>query len=161
MRNVGIQKKCLFATMAKCEHLYILFYYVLVISWLFFVRQKHNSNIEPYSSGETCSMCPDNCNKGLCDCDGVFCSNGGIIDLKTCKCKCSHPTFGGDSCDKGLHKTCVCLSLIKIFIYRCFLVNCPTEDSALCNEMFIEDKCSSYPLVRANCPYTCGLCSKN
>lgn len=104
-------------------------------------------------------MCPNNCNNGLCDCDGVFCANGGSIDLNTCKCKCPHSTFAGDSCEKGMHY--FYYSLFYFFNFSLILVNCPSEDSALCNEMSMDDKCFSYPLVRANCPYMCGLCSKN
>ena len=48
-------------------------------------RQTHINRYEPYLEGESCSMCRNNCDKGLCDCKGIYCHNGGKLDLSTCR----------------------------------------------------------------------------
>ena len=52
---------------------------------------------QPFVVGKPCAACPRHCTDGLCDCKGKICYNG-ILDLKTCKCRC-RMLFSGDSCE--------------------------------------------------------------
>ncbi|RNA44826.1 cysteine-rich venom latisemin-like isoform X2 [Brachionus plicatilis] len=102
--------------------------------------QTYHSRYEPYQEGNKCSGCEKNCVNGLCDCKGVYCLNGGTMDLNTCTCTCPYSTFSGKYCEN---------------------VICPKEDSPFCSQAMFEDKCWLYPVVRATCPYMCSICAKS
>lgn len=72
-----------------------------MIKFLFIFRQTYHSRYEPYQKGEKCSSCKKNCVNGLCDCKGVYCLNGGTMDLNTCTCTCPYSTFSGKYCENG------------------------------------------------------------
>ncbi|KAK3702611.1 hypothetical protein RRG08_042601 [Elysia crispata] len=90
----------------------------------------------PYTKGEKCSACPDHCNDGLCDCNGLLCLNGGSLDLKTCKCKCQNIYTGTN-----------CSTLV-----------CPEKDVWYCSNV---DWCRKFGNIPYECPYLCGKCIFN
>ncbi|RUS87849.1 hypothetical protein EGW08_004382 [Elysia chlorotica] len=90
----------------------------------------------PYTEGDKCAACPDHCNNGLCDCDGLLCLNGGNLDLKTCTCKCQS-IYTGTNCSELV---------------------CPESDVWYCDN---KDSCEKYWNIPFECPYMCGKCKFN
>ncbi len=64
--------------------------------------QEYEGDYKPYSIGQTCGECAGRCDKGLCDCGGAYCSNGGTLNLKTCTCSCPYSTFSGRYCENSM-----------------------------------------------------------
>jgi hypothetical protein len=52
-----------------------------------------------YVANKSCSMCEENCENNMCDCKGLRCLNGGILNLKTCSCTCPYSLYTGKSCE--------------------------------------------------------------
>ncbi|KAL8590949.1 hypothetical protein ACOMHN_040635 [Nucella lapillus] len=91
----------------------------------------------PYKAGRRCSACPGKCVKGLCDCGGRICKNGGKLDISTCTCKCPD-LYKGPTCGE---------------------VNCPNKDIAYCGRHpFVKSNCGVYTNIPGECPHMCGLC---
>ncbi|KAK7483744.1 hypothetical protein BaRGS_00024960 [Batillaria attramentaria] len=103
------------------------------------VGQMNDDPLKPYSKGERCGGCPDNCveAENLCDCDGLLCLNGGKVDLTKCRCKCP-----------AIYKGEVCQTL-----------QCPEEDPWYCGSQWPESYCTEFANVPLECPYMCGSCS--
>ncbi|KAL8570783.1 hypothetical protein ACOMHN_006933 [Nucella lapillus] len=49
---------------------------------------------QPYTSGDSCALCPDHCENNLCNCGELICLNNGQLDLNTCTCQCSGNRMG-------------------------------------------------------------------
>ncbi|XP_076451222.1 uncharacterized protein LOC143287163 [Babylonia areolata] len=93
---------------------------------------------EPYTRGDRCSVCPENCEDGLCQC-GLACQNEGYLDLNKCICICPD-LYKGKECEK---------------------INCPDEDKSHCgSEPFVPSNCGVYYNVPTDCPHLCGLCDE-
>ncbi|XP_013415601.1 cysteine-rich venom protein latisemin [Lingula anatina] len=72
--------------------------------WKFYVCNYGPSGnvagtLTPYNVGEKCGGCNLTCNDGLCDCGGIVCYNGGILDLNTCSCSCFKNFHVGHQCE--------------------------------------------------------------
>ncbi|XP_052761250.1 uncharacterized protein LOC128203751 [Mya arenaria] len=90
----------------------------------------------PYTAGARCEACPNNCNKGLCECNGLVCLNKGKLNPSACKCECPNP-YSGEKCEQ---------------------LNCPASDSFVCGRDWPPTYCTRYNNVPAECPYMCGIC---
>ncbi|XP_033724789.1 uncharacterized protein LOC117314794 [Pecten maximus] len=86
-----------------------------------------------------CSACPNTCNKGQCDCQGLVCLNGGKLDPNSCTCTCTK-LYSGRSCDKLV---------------------CPAKDKWICRRDWPESYCKRFTNVPEECPYMCGICKSD
>ncbi|XP_064611238.1 uncharacterized protein LOC135475319 [Liolophura sinensis] len=118
---------------ASCSETYYTRYYVCN----YLIGQSTTTKMYPYTKGERCAACPQNCKEGVCDCGGKFCKNQGKIDPGTCECSCPVP-FKGDVCTD---------------------VACPPSDPPACGTTFLQAQCK-YSYVRKQCPYMCDLCTE-
>lgn len=85
------------------------------------------------------NQCPYMC--GVCTgarCAGKKCINAGVLDLKTCKCKCKK-IFAGDTCNK---------------------LSCPEKDSWFCGTTWDKSYCRRIITAQFECPYMCNICKK-
>ncbi|CAG2196331.1 CRISP [Mytilus edulis] len=89
----------------------------------------------PYTAGVKCGECPDHCDNGLCDCGDTICENFGVLDVKTCTCKCL-PYYSGKSCEQ---------------------VTCAIPEHTACSKQTIND-CRTGVNIAAVCPKACGRC---
>ncbi|XP_060073743.1 uncharacterized protein LOC132553510 [Ylistrum balloti] len=83
-----------------------------------------------------CSACPNTCNRGQCDCQGLVCLNGGKLDPNSCTCTCTK-LYSGKSCEQLI---------------------CPAKDKWICRRDWPQSYCTRYTNVPEECPYMCGLC---
>lgn len=97
-----------------------------------------NSLSRPYRSGSACDSCPGRCRRSLCDCGGKACYNGGVLDLKTCQCRCA----------KGFHIGDLCR------------VNCSAaqDNKGFC-DYYKKQGCSTIMNVQDECPIMCQVCN--
>ncbi|KAH3736563.1 cysteine-rich venom protein latisemin-like [Dreissena polymorpha] len=91
---------------------------------------------QPYANGTTCAMCPKSCTNRLCGCGGLVCLNGGVLDLKECKCNCR----------KSFHMQ-----------PNCALKCDGAVDSTHCPG-FYSGKCEVWTNVPVECPKMCKWC---
>ncbi|XP_076085182.1 cysteine-rich venom protein TEL1-like [Mytilus galloprovincialis] len=89
----------------------------------------------PYTAGAKCGECPDHCDNGLCDCGNTICENFGVLDVKTCTCKCL-PYYSGKSCEQ---------------------VTCAIPEHTTCAKQTMND-CRTGVNIAAVCPKACGRC---
>jgi len=90
----------------------------------------------PYTSGSSCSECPNHCQNNLCDCGSKVCLNGGTLNLSTCQCDCKPAgLFSGEHCE---------------------IVTCPARDPNQCVQ-YDEQDCKKYRNIPSKCPWKCGL----
>lgn len=86
-----------------------------------------------------CSACPNTCNKGQCDCQGLVCLNGGKLDPNSCTCTCTK-LYTGKSCEQLV---------------------CPAKDKWICRRDWPESYCKQFTNVPEECPYMCGVCESD
>ncbi|OWF44827.1 uncharacterized protein LOC110457814 [Mizuhopecten yessoensis] len=90
----------------------------------------------PGSGEGRCSVCPNTCNKGQCDCKGLVCLNGGKLDPNSCTCTCTK-LYEGKTCEQLV---------------------CPAKDKWICRRDWPESYCDAYTNVPEECPHMCGIC---
>lgn len=100
---------------------------------------------KPYiESNKWCESCPktcDNVTSHLCDCDGKFCVNGGILDLQTCACNCIKEVKAYKN-----HEHCE--------------LQCGSHvDDARCNKApYVKSSCRTNITTAFHCPWMCDIC---